>query len=46
VIRKLAYSRDMTTADIYEIEYCGIGQEISIQNKPGDIKECTLEGIL
>ena len=37
---KLAFPRDMTTDDFYQIGYCGVGQEKLDPNQPGDLKEC------
>jgi hypothetical protein len=36
---KLAFPRDMTSEDFYQIGYCGIGQENLDPEQPGDLKE-------
>jgi len=36
---KLAFPRDMTTDDFYQMGYCGIGQENLDPEQPGDLKE-------
>ena len=36
---KLAFPRDMTSDDFYQIGYCGIGQENLDPEQPGDLKE-------
>jgi len=35
----MAYPRDMTTDEFYQIGYCGIGQENLDPLQPGDLKE-------
>jgi hypothetical protein len=35
----MAFPRDMTTDDFYQIGYCGVGQENLDPNQPGDLKE-------
>ena len=36
---KLAFPRDMTSDDFYQMGYCGIGQENLDPEQPGDLKE-------